>query len=589
MGYSASQAARWQAYQTRAKMSASLWKQIILTIILVWLAFTFYVVWYETDAYFPRLGHQYFWQWILGGIIIGTPGVRHFAAQIPMPAEGARYDLPAFMGWLDSRAMYHASFYTWFAHYGLRTALIPIFAGVFALLVRLHQPRDTAEHLRGLRLLTHREHRRQLNGGFVRRMFSDRSGIKLGKNTIPKIKEFEHFLATGSPGAGKSTLIRQMLKQVAARRQSAVVVDADGEFVQEFYNLNRGDIILNPLDARCPFWTPWLEFRPDSFAMDAEAMAASFVRGAGKTATERFFQDSARTLLEAAFEKVQHRSDPDGLADFLAKSRKEMHRALIGTRAAPLIDEHAAEQGTGIVSVAANATKGLFHLPKQNQANGFFCAREWARDPLGWIFLPSTEDGRAAIQSIQGVWLDCLTRWLMAAEIDSQHVWIFCDELPAMGYQNQIEQLLTRGRKRGLSVVIGFQNVAQLRSIYGPDTTITMTSAPTTKVILRCDEAQTGKWASELLGNHEIEREQMTMMAGLSNYREGINLQSHRSTEHIVTAAEVQLLKPFTGFLCVAGHDRTTIRIPERHLQRNHPAFIPRPKPNPPAIIAVQP
>src|SRR5439155_16169072 len=110
-----------------------------------------------------------------------------------------------------------------------------------------------------------------------------------------------------------------------------------------------------------------------------------------------------------------------------------------GTRAAPLIHEPAAEQGTGIVSVAANATKSLFHLPKQHQANGFFCAREWARDPLGWIFLPSTEDGRAAIQSIQGVWLDCLTRWLMAAEIGSQHVWIFCDELPAMGYQNQIE------------------------------------------------------------------------------------------------------------------------------------------------------
>jgi hypothetical protein len=69
---------------------------------------------------------------------------------------------------------------------------------------------------------------------------------------------------------------------------------------------------------------------------------------------------------------------------------------------------------------------------------------------------------------------------------------------------------------------------------------------------------------------------QMTQLAGLSAYREGINLQPHRTTEHIVTAAEVQLLKSLCGYLCVAGNDRTTIRIPEHYLEKRHPAFIPR-------------
>jgi hypothetical protein len=123
---------------------------------------------------------------------------------------------------------------------------------------------------------------------------------------------------------------------------------------------------------------------------------------------------------------------------------------------------------------------------------------------------------------------------------------------------------------------MGFQNVSQLRSIYGRDGAITLTSSPTTKVILRCDEAETAKWASELLGSREIERMQMSQLAGLSAYREGINLQPHRTTEHIVTAAEVQLLKSLCGYLCVAGNDRTTIRIPERHLEKRHPAFIRR-------------
>jgi type IV secretory pathway TraG/TraD family ATPase VirD4 len=136
--------------------------------------------------------------------------------------------------------------------------------------------------------------------------------------------------------------------------------------------------------------------------------------------------------------------------------------------------------------------------------------------------------------------------------------------------------LITRGRKRGLAVVMGFQNVSQLRSIYGRDGAITLTSSPTTKVILRCDEAETAKWASELLGSREVERMTMTQLAGLSTYREGVNLQPHRSTEHIVTAAEIQLLKPFHGYLCVAGSDRTTIKIPERYLEKRQPAFRPR-------------
>jgi type IV secretory pathway TraG/TraD family ATPase VirD4 len=106
---------------------------------------------------------------------------------------------------------------------------------------------------------------------------------------------------------------------------------------------------------------------------------------------------------------------------------------------------------------------------------------------------------------------------------------------------------------------------------------VTLTSSPTTKVILRVDEYETAQWASDLLGSREVERMNMTQLAGLSSYREGVNLQPERTIEHLVLPAEIQMLEPFTGYLCVAGHDRTTLRIPERHLTTNHPPFIPRP------------
>jgi type IV secretory pathway TraG/TraD family ATPase VirD4 len=242
---------------------------------------------------------------------------------------------------------------------------------------------------------------------------------------------------------------------------------------------------------------------------------------------------------------VEDHSNAEGIISFLALPREEIQKALKGTPAYPLIDPGAHEQGAGILATAANAVKPFQHLPQRNQADRVWSARSYARHPEGWVFLPSSEDARAAIQRLQGVWLDSLVRWLMSAKIGSDQVWIMADELPAMEYQPQIEQLVVRGRKRGLAVVMGFQNVSQLRSIYGRDGAITLTSSPTTKVILRCDEAETAKWASELLGSREIERVQMTQLAGLSTMREGVNLQPQRTTEHIVTPAEVQLLKPF--------------------------------------------
>src|SRR5690348_15711677 len=147
------------------------------------------------------------------------------------------------------------------------------------------------------------------------------------------------------------------------------------------------------------------------------------------------------------------------IADFLALPRKEMHEKLEGTRAYALIDERSAETGTGIISGASNATKPFFNLPQRHQTDRTWSAREWAQERKGWIFLPSTEDARAATRRMQGMWLDCLVRWLMTAEIGSdQRVWIVADELPVLDYQAELATLLTRGRKRGLCVVIGFQN-----------------------------------------------------------------------------------------------------------------------------------
>ena len=74
----ASEAARWQAYQTRARMGVTLWFQVFLLVLFGWFILTVWSVWHETGEYFPQLEHAYFGRWVLCGLLIQAPMVRSF-------------------------------------------------------------------------------------------------------------------------------------------------------------------------------------------------------------------------------------------------------------------------------------------------------------------------------------------------------------------------------------------------------------------------------------------------------------------------------------------------------------------------------
>src|SRR5205807_9286827 len=107
-------------------------------------------------------------------------------------------------------------------------------------------------------------------------------GIKPRSYTlsVPRIEENEGLLLLGDPGTGKSQVIHQLLDNIAKRKpQEAVVVyDPAGEFIERHFDLD-SDIVLNPLDARCPYWMPGyhtLGVDAAGSAPERQVMAESF-------------------------------------------------------------------------------------------------------------------------------------------------------------------------------------------------------------------------------------------------------------------------------------------------------------------------
>jgi type IV secretory pathway TraG/TraD family ATPase VirD4 len=579
-----SNAARSQAYLTRARIGIALYTRIILWVLIAWAALTVYVIWRVTGEAFPELARQFWWRWAICSTLVRLPVLGTFAQRCIVPANGVWYPMGQLADWLSGPSLYRLPFTFWFWHYGLRTAVLPLGIVAAAAFWRVRHMVNV-EHLRGLQLLTPRQHDRQLNGSWLQRTYRKTSGepegIKLASVTLPRRLEFEHILTAGNTGSGKSTLNRHLLYQIEERGEIAIINDPEGEFVQEFYNEGRGDIILCPVDQRQPFWSPWFELREQFKPIDAAALAASIIRGRPQNDTQEYFQRNARALVRGMFEAipVKDRDNLQVFADFLKQAREQLRDQLEKTKAPAAIidpDAHDSGGGTGIIGVTDAAIEGFGYMPRRDQTRRQWSAREWARNPKGWIFFTSDATTRDAVQALQGIWLDCLARWLRARPFHSQHVWIFAEECAAMGYQPELKEIATRGRKRDLSLVMNVQSISQLREIYGHDGAITLISAPSTKVILRVDESEMAEWASQQLGSREVQRLQMAQLAGVSSYREGINLQPQRVVERIVLADEIKLLPRLSGYICIAGHNRTHIKIDERHLVQRQPALIPR-------------
>jgi hypothetical protein len=579
------QAASWQAYATGARMNARfvlLWLKLSVS---SWIVATLGLVWYWIGRYFPDFGHQLFVPWIAAWALtrLNLPLI-----QPTLPYHGRRYPYQILYPFLNGGHFYQHSFGEWVIHYSPWGLTGPALV-TLATIALLRRKGSDAHHVRGLQLIESRELKGAIEGAGGRGLFgvslmrrvAKRNGepIRIADVAIPAELEPQHFLVTGKTGSGKSNFIRQMLRQIETRGSTAVVLDPDAEYVSEFYRPERGDVILNPLDERCPTWSPWGELRPESFRMDAEALAQSLIPDApnsfAQSGADRFFRRSGRTTLVSIFETARPQT-ANTISELLTLPRDRLKQALAGTAAEPLIDPGAHDQGAGIVAMVTNATNPFLYLPPSRPERPWWSAVEWAKQRRGWLFLTSTEDSRAAALPLQNAWLDCLVRQLLTAELNGprEQVWIVIDELGALDYQGQLENLVVRGRKRGLCVVVGFQAVSQLHSIYGRDRTVTLLSAPATKLILRSDEAETAEWASRTLGQREVIRLQMTTLTGPSLYRDGFNLQPHQALERVVLPAEIQKLPALEGYLCIAGYDRARVRMQWAEPRRNAPAAI---------------
>jgi hypothetical protein len=355
---------------------------------------------------------------------------------------------------------------------------------------------------------------------------------------IPARAEAQHLQIIGDTGAGKSSLMFQALRQVRSRDDSAIIYDPSREFVKRFYDPQRGDVILNPLDKRCPYWGPAEELRSRS---EAKALAVSFFQPPQDKKGEFFIESPQRIF---AF-LMAYGPTPDELVQWMS-TPEEIDRRLKGTEHAHLIDSRAHQQRAGVLASLGLVADSLRLLPKRNEGNGSWTATEWAEKRQGWIFLTSLPSEREALRPLQSLWIDWLVLRLLNEPTEGQkRVWFVIDELASLQKLPQLHTAITENRKSRNPVVLGFQGKAQLEYLYGHLAEV-MLSQPATSIWLTTKEPNAGEWVSKFIGKVEIERLRETHFDGT---RSGRNFALERQLEPLVLESEVSGLADLHAYM----------------------------------------
>ena len=377
---------------------------------------------------------------------------------------------------------------------------------------------------------------------------------------IPRDAENKHFLIVGDTGSGKSSVIRQMLYQVEARGDSAIVYDPACEFVKQFYNPHRGDIVLNPLDARMPYWNPSKELRRKA---EAKALAVSLYQPEG--VSNRFFVEAPQKIFAHL---LTYLPTPEDLVKWMSDPA-EIDRRVKGTEYWMLIDPKAPQQRTGVLGSLNMSADSFRLLPKEDETSSAWTATQWAESRRGWIFITSRPTMREALRPLISLWIDTLVLRLLNEPMpDQKPVWFVIDELASLQRLPQLHTAITENRKSQNPVILGFQGRSQMEARYGQDAEA-MLSQPATKIFLRTTEPRAAKWVSEAIGEVEIERLRETHYDGS---RAGKNFALDRQTEPLVLPSEVSGLDDLRGFLKYGNHV-ARFSFPFIALREKNPGF----------------
>ena len=383
----------------------------------------------------------------------------------------------------------------------------------------------------------------------LKKLIKTPSDITIANVPYPKGAEMRHTFITGTTGCGKTNAIIEILDQVQERGDRAIIVDTVGTYVNRYYNKERGDIILNPLDPRFVSWSFFEECKDNEILRNV----ASCLIEKGDT-NEQFWENAGKIVFTET--AIKARNEKKTLKEFLEllviAPLKEAEEYLKNTLGSNFVDREADKMAISIRATLVNAIYA-FKILKDSKENNFSIQNWINSEQKNFLFLSCSPKERNTVTPLITAWLSIASDFLMQGAESDNRTWFFIDELHNLKKLPKLDLALAEIRKFGGCYVMGTQLISQLEKIYGRELTRTITGLCGTKIVMNVPEPITAKYMADFLGEKEEITSLETLSYGANTMRDGANISQRYAKENVVSGAQIMDLTTGSAFVRFYG------------------------------------
>jgi hypothetical protein len=385
--------------------------------------------------------------------------------------------------------------------------------------------KETVKHMRGSQKLEEVELAKRLKKDFkeVFKNGFDKYLIYLNTSKtvfLPLSFENRSLLMIGSPGSGKSVLLRILMLQILTRKlpkQKVIIYDRKPEFVQNFKTKN--SIIFYPKEANTIKW----DFGNEIKGREDIRFIVDALIPLREDEKQPIFPKAARLIFESILLHL-HENDNcsnKGLIDFLREfgSAGKMKLELLPTleKYAINLDPFLQSDSQFSSSVMATVLVDLqssfcieeFYFEK-GEAN--FSIKEYLQNDNDnrTLFIVNRSDTSNLYGAFYTLFMSFLSRNIRSLSNDTaRRIWIFLDEFQTLKTLNNrglgsIISLLAEGRQKGASMVLSTQSLGQIKKLYGEDGLSAIFNTTTSKVFLNNQEPSEQNYIADFIGKQEV-------------------------------------------------------------------------------------
>lgn len=471
--------------------------------------------------------------WLLagvGGVLAGVAVLWLSWLIPPVPVEPMTLHLKGLLATLFGsffhiRSDLAAEYQDWLARGGAALILPRFFvaggAGVAVLLfllLKLAKPRDLHIHVSGRRLLTDTAATSELTtqAGFECKAHGQ--GIKLHPAfpfALSLDRETRHFFVLGSIGGGKTQVILPLMLAAQARNDRMIVHDNKGDFTGK---LPGDPIIVAPWDERSMAWDVAADC---TTKQDARELAARLIQ----ESKDPMWSSAARQILVGFLISLQQERGTNwgwqDLAALVPLPQPDLLRLMAkfnpeGVRAV----EDASKTTQSILITLSSYMSVVFDLADawgDKPASQRLSFLEWLADenhPQRTLILQNSGRFASLSHAYIGGIIAMLSSRINSPDFEdskTRRIWFFLDEFPQLGKLENFAPLLEVGRSKGVRVVIGAQDMAQIRKLYGRDEAQAWASMVGTQIFARINPGETADWVAKLVGDRIVERPNLSV------------------------------------------------------------------------------